>query len=342
MRAASYTLGPLTNLGDLLSEHPYAEDYFRGRGLPIPKPGIGLGAYLASFSDPELEELGLKRDEVAAELADFLAAGLSLLGAAEFRVETLTVLPGRDKEGKNEISGAVELKAGDVVSVVGRTGSGKSRFLADIESLANGDTPSRRVVLVNGMPVPPAYRYSAERKLVAQLSQNMNFIMDVPVGKFLELHAGSRMADDIDGAVRKTIEQANELAGERFSAETQLTQLSGGQSRALMIADTAIISSSPIVLIDEIENAGVDRRKALSLFTDSGKIVVVATHDPLLALMAPKRLVIRNGAVAARIDTAEDERAILSRLLEYDALIQGARNALRDGFSLGGNMDSIL
>ena len=34
-----------------------------------------------------------------------------------------------------------------------------------------------------------------------------------------------------------------------------------GQTRALMIADTALVSASPIVLIDEIENAGIDRRR---------------------------------------------------------------------------------
>lgn len=54
---------------------------------------------------------------------------------------------------------------------------------------------------------------------------------------------------------------ANELAGEKFTLDTKVTQLSGGQSRALMIADVACISSSPIVLIDEIENAGIDRQK---------------------------------------------------------------------------------
>ena len=32
-----------------------------------------------------------------------------------------------------------------------------------------------------------------------------------------------------------------------------------------MISDVAFLSASPIVLIDEIENAGVDRQKALSL-----------------------------------------------------------------------------
>ena len=59
-----------------------------------------------------------------------------------------------------------------------------------------------------------------------------------------------------------------------------MTQLSGGQSRALMIADTAYISESPIVLIDEIENAGVDRRQAIELLAKKEKIIFVSTHDP--------------------------------------------------------------
>ena len=87
------------------------------------------------------------------------------------------------------------------------------------------------------------------------------------------------------------------LAGENFAPETAVTALSGGQSRALMIADTAVLSSSPIVLIDEIENAGIDRKKALDLLISQDKIVLMATHDPLLALMADKRIVIKNGGI---------------------------------------------
>ncbi len=64
---------------------------------------------------------------------------------------------------------------------------------------------------------------------------------------------------------------ANKLAGESFELDTPITSLSGGQSRALMIADTAILSESPIVLIDEIENAGIDRKKALKLLVKEEK-----------------------------------------------------------------------
>src|SRR5699024_8406658 len=135
---------------------------------------------------------------------------------------------------------------------------------------------------------------------------------------FLELHAKSRMVENIDETVDKIIKEANKLAGEQFNIDTQITALSGGQSRALMIADTAILSSSPIVLIDEIENAGIDRKKALDLLVSSDKIVLMATHDPTLALIADRRIVIKNGGIFNILDTSEDEKAKLEELEKMD------------------------
>ena len=129
----------------------------------------------------------------------------------------------------------------------------------------------------------------------------------------------------------KIIEEANKLAGEQFKMDTQITALSGGQSRALMIADTAILSSSPIVLIDEIENAGIDRKKALELLVSSDKIVLMATHDPTLALLADRRIVIQNGGIFKIIETSQEEKEKLSELEEMDRKIQEMRRALRYG-----------
>ncbi|MDP8202103.1 MAG: ATP-binding cassette domain-containing protein [Candidatus Tenebribacter burtonii] len=98
------------------------------------------------------------------------------------------------------------------------------------------------------------WRFSLPDKLVAQLSQNMNFVMDLSVYEFVELHAESRLVKNKEIIIKRIIDKANDLAGEKFSLDTPITSLSGGQSRALMIADTAILSKSPIILIDEIEN----------------------------------------------------------------------------------------
>ena len=82
------------------------------------------------------------------------------------------------------------------------------------------------------------------------------------------------------------------------------------QSRALMIADTAFLSASPVVLIVEVENAGIDRKKALQLLVRQEKIVLMATHDPILALMAEQRLVIRNGGIDKILVTSDEERVV--------------------------------
>lgn len=95
--------------------------------------------------------------------------------------------------------------------------------------------------------------------------------------------------------------------------------------------DTAMLSSSPVVLIDEIENAGVDRKKALELLVREEKMVLMSTHDPLLALMGDRRLVIENGGVKAVIETSDRERSNLYELERIDRRMQELRNQIRTG-----------
>jgi ABC-type lipoprotein export system ATPase subunit len=85
------------------------------------------------------------------------------------------------------------------------------------------------------------------------------------------------------------------------------------------------------VLIDEIENAGVDRRAAITLLARAEKLVLISTHDPLLALGADRRAVIRNGGIYKVLETSDDERECLREIEKMDALLQRARAALRDG-----------
>ena len=197
--------------------------------------------------------------------------------------------------------------------------------------MAQNDTPTGRVIRVNGKKPDPELRFSLEYKLVAQLSQNMNFVMDTTVAEFIAMHAESRMIENAEAIVVDIIAQANLLAGESFTGQTPVTALSGGQSRALMIADTAFLSTSPVVLIDEIENAGIDRKKALSLLVKKEKIVLMATHDPILALMAEQRLIIKNGGIHKIITTTVKEKENLARLEELDNKLMSLRTRLRSG-----------
>jgi ABC-type lipoprotein export system ATPase subunit len=297
-----------------------------------PKPDLSLADWLASLGDGALQRLGFSREKLEAHLFD-LAAQAEFLRKPIAALGELRILGGRDKTGEVE-NLDLTLRPGAVVSVVGPTGSGKSRLLGDIECLAQGDTPSGRRILIDGEIPEPARRWAASGKLVAQLSQNMNFVVDLNVGEFIEMHAECRAVNDPEKAAAEVIACANRLAGEAFSAATSLTQLSGGQSRALMIADVALLSVSPIVLIDEIENAGIDRRRALELLVASDKIVLMSTHDPILALYADRRIVIAAGAVSEVIETGAEERAHLAALERYDRLMSDVRENLRRGARL--------
>jgi len=244
-------------------------------------------------------------------------------------IEKITIKGGYDKQGNEEPLKEVIIKKGEIFGVVGPTGSGKSSLIGDIEQLAQKDTFSKRKILVNDEEPSYEDRTNPRKKMVAQLSQNMNFLADMSVGDFLSLHAKCRGASNT--CVDKVVKLANTLTGEPIKKEHELTILSGGQSRALMVADVAIISNSPIVLIDEIENAGIRKHDALKVLAGHGKIVLVVTHDPVLALMTDKRIVMRNGGMEKVVGTSSSEKEISSKLNKIDELMLSLREKVRNG-----------
>lgn len=323
-------------LKDLIEEYPFVTDYLLSNELEVEEDEERtFEEFLESFSEEEVEDFAIDKENLKVNLKEYIKNMKEFLGIEETAgIESLTILPGFDKSGEAEEFDRLTLHSSEIIAIVGPTGSGKSRLLGDIEWTAQGDTPTGRSILVNEEKPDMKWRFSSNNKLVAQLSQNMNFVMDLTVREFLELHAQSRLVEDIEGVTGEIIKAANKLAGESFLLETPITALSGGQSRALMIADTAILSSSPIVLIDEIENAGIDRRKALDLLVGEEKIVLMATHDPTLALIGDRRIVIKNGGIEKIIETSEEEKELLGELEEIDNRIQKIRTNLREGNQL--------
>lgn len=317
-------------LGDIFAAYTYAKDFFMSIGIKSIDTSLALKDFVADIEFELLEDAGLNRERVIDNFVSFIDRMEALKKGSNNVVQSITILGGHDKFGNRENIN-LELKIGEVISIVGPTGSGKSRLLADIECLAQRDTPTDRQIMLNGQVPDIKQRFSIENKLVAQLSQNMNFVMDLTVEEFIQLHAESRMIANIALIVDKIVSCANDLAGEKFDRDTPLTQLSGGQSRALMIADTALLSLSPIVLIDEIENAGIDRKNAIELLVKEEKLVLISTHDPVLALMGDKRLVIKNGGINRIIVSSQEEKHYIAILEDTDRKMLDIRNHLRAG-----------
>jgi len=246
-------------------------------------------------------------------------------------IKRITIIGGCGKNGQKEQVEKVELNMGDIISIVGPTGCGKTTLINDIELFANKNTPSGRKILLNDEPVPDDFSFDPAKHPIALISQHTNFLSDLPVGEFLQIHARVRGADDVENLVNETLEFANKLTGEAVIRETAMTELSGGQTRSLLIADAVIIGNSPIILLDEIENAGIHRGKALELLKNYKKIFVFVTHDSNIALLSDFRIVMKNGAMQKIIVTGEEERLTSHKLKKMDEAILEFRKVIRSG-----------
>lgn len=248
-------------------------------------------------------------------------------------IEEIRILPGMKKNGKKESYENITIVPGETISIVGPTGSGKSALINDIEMFATNDTITHRTVLVNGRQPPEEYVRNPSKKPIASITQNTKCFADLPVAEFLEMHVKARGIEDAD-TVLKTIELANEFVGEKMHCDAKITELSGGQTRALMIADAVIISNSPIILLDEVENAGIFKDKVIECVKRFRKAVVFVTHDPLISLLTDKRIVMRKGAVEKVIKPNGEEKNTLKEIMQMNKKMDVVRERIRSGESI--------
>ncbi|NLJ76113.1 MAG: ATP-binding cassette domain-containing protein [Peptococcaceae bacterium] len=245
-------------------------------------------------------------------------------------ITELTILPGFNKVGVREGFSKITLSAGETVSIVGPTGSGKTAFITDIELLAQEDTATKRKVLVNGLVPDDGVRCNPCRKPIAMITQNTKCFADLSSEEFLRIHARARGIKD-NSVVDETIELANKFTGEKIKNNSRVTVLSGGQTRSLLVADAILIGASPVILLDEIENAGIFKQEVLRIIQNTGKIIVFVTHDPVIALLTKKRIIMQNGAVKKVIIRSDLEVTAAYNLLEYDKKVSIIRERLRTG-----------
>ncbi len=246
----------------------------------------------------------------------------------------ITVCPGTTKRDEPERFEPIDISPGDMISIVGPTGSGKTAFINDIEVFAQGDTVTGRRVLVNGGVPPEEYIRDPACKPIAMITQNMKCLVDLTVGEFLEMHVVTRnnLRENI---VEDTIAMANNFTGEKIVTETRMSALSGGQTRSMMIADAVLISKAPILLLDEIENAGIFKETVIEHLKGLRKAVLFVTHDPYVSMLCDRRIVMMGGEVVSILRPGDSEREALDRVRKMDDEMSLLRERIRVGELIG-------
>jgi len=121
-----------------------------------------------------------------------LNKALVLIFGCALEIENITVIGGNGRDGSKEPLAGFDLNMGDVVSIVGPTGSGKTALINDIGLFADGNTQTKRRVLINDAPPRPEFMEDPSKNPIALITQHTSFLSDLPVHKFLGLHAKIR------------------------------------------------------------------------------------------------------------------------------------------------------
>lgn len=259
----------------------------------------------------------------------------ALMGMDNIEQLTITVYPGKTKNGVPEEFEPIEIKLGDTITIVGPTGSGKTAFINDIEVFAQRDTVTGRKVLVNGTTPPEKLVRDPANKPIAMITQNTKCLADLTVDEFLNMHILARNNTN-PNTLSETVDLANKFTGEKIKGNVRISSLSGGQTRSLMIADAVVISQAPILLLDEIENAGIFKEEVVNHLKRLNKAVIFVTHDPYVSLLSDRRIVMKNGEVVAVIKPGDKEKTLLKRVSDMDRELSEIREKIRVGEIMDG------
>lgn len=194
---------------------------------------------------------------------------------------------------------SVKIFEGEFVAVVGPSGSGKSTFL-HVASLL--DKPTEGVVKIKNKDVT---QYT-EPETAKLRNQEIGFVFQqfnlLPKTSALEnvalplVYAGVPEQERVKRAREKLVEVG---LGERL--RNTPAQLSGGQQQRVAIA-RALVTNPAIIFADEPtgnldSKSGQEIVKMIIRLNNSGKTIVLVTHDNSLALIAKRVIKVADGRI---------------------------------------------
>ncbi|MEA2316066.1 MAG: lipoprotein-releasing system ATP-binding protein [Solirubrobacteraceae bacterium] len=204
---------------------------------------------------------------------------------------------GRGRAARRVLDGAsLEVRAGELVAVVGRSGSGKSTLLHLLGGL---DRPEAGTITVAGERVDGRRERELtqlRRKRIGFVFQFFHLVPELTGEENVLLPA--RLPGMRNGAVGRGRELIARL-GLEDAAKRLPHELSGGEQQRLAVA-RALVHDPAVVLADEPTGnldaeAGAIVLSLLRAASDAGRAVVLVTHDEAATAQADRVLHLEDG-----------------------------------------------
>lgn len=210
--------------------------------------------------------------------------------------------------GNNEVLADINLSVnrGEVVSIIGASGSGKSTMLRCINLL---ETPTSGEILYNGQniqtEIESLYRYRAQVGMVFQqfnLYNNMNVLDNCVIGQVKVLKRTRENAKVI------AMEYLEKVGMSQF-IKAKPAQLSGGQKQRVAIARS--LSMSPEVMLFDEPTSALDPEMVgevlavMKSLAQSGLTMLVVTHEMGFARDVSDRVVFMDKGIIEEDNSPE-------------------------------------
>ncbi|WP_196140621.1 ABC transporter ATP-binding protein [Aliikangiella sp. G2MR2-5] len=195
---------------------------------------------------------------------------------------------------------SLQVNEGEFVAVTGPSGSGKTTFL-NIAGLL--ETITAGEYFLDGVDVKDLndnQRSKLRNEKIGFIFQSFNLIpdlnlfdnVDVPL-RYRSMNAKER---------KERIENALDIVGLANRMKHIPAQLSGGQQQRVAIARA--LAGSPRFLLADEPTGNLDSAMAESVMellediNSKGTTIIMVTHDPKLALRAPRSIAVKDGKVS--------------------------------------------
>ena len=196
----------------------------------------------------------------------------------------------------------MEVKAGELVSLMGPSGCGKSTLLNIIGGLLEADSGEISLGSFNYGTKSPNRVVDVRRSGVGWIFQDFHLVdrLDALDNVAFSLELSGMSSSEAEGRAMEALMRVGLADRMNFIPD----QLSGGQQQRVAVA-RAISGSRPLILADEpTGNLDVKSgQEVIKLFKDlganDGLSVLMVTHDPMLASMADRMLLLKDGVTAA-------------------------------------------
>ena len=193
----------------------------------------------------------------------------------------------------------LHVKEGDFLAIMGPSGSGKSTLMNIIGCLDKANAGSYHIEGTDVSNLSDNQLSDLRNQKIGFVFQNFNLMPKLTACQNVELPLTYMKVPKKER--RERAMEMLRLVGLEERSEFKPMELSGGQKQRVAIA-RALVTNPSFILGDEPTGA-LDTKTSVQImelfkqFNEAGKTIVIITHEPEVAQMCKKTVVLRDGNI---------------------------------------------